>query len=109
MELTDLKSLIPIILVGLSALIAVVKLSSRVVRLEEDLRQLTKVLGERDTYTQHVQLAANVDAIEKHAASNITSLWQATEQALARLDRYYEKIDGKIQFLREKINGGPKH
>jgi phage shock protein A len=108
-ELTDLKSLIPIILVGLSALIAVVKLSSRVVRLEEDLRQLTKVLGERDTYTQHVKLAANVDAIEKHATSNITSLWQANEQALARLDRYYEKIDGKIQFLREKINGGPKH
>tara|TARA_R100000458_G_C8235521_1_gene215985 strand:- start:297 stop:623 length:327 start_codon:yes stop_codon:yes gene_type:complete len=106
MDISDLKSLLPILVLALTGLIALVKLSARVVELEKDLSQLMKNLEQRDTYTQHVKLDAKVNAIEKHSNSNISSLWDAHEKTLSKFDAVLEKIDQKYQSLREKINGG---
>lgn len=67
MDLSLVKTLIPVIVLLISGLIVAVRLQSQVRELQKDLDNLLK----RDTYVAVVKLEAQNEQIEK----NISSLW----------------------------------
>ena len=67
MDLSLIKTLIPVIVLLISGLIVAVRLQSQVRELQKDLDNLLK----RDTYVSVVKLEAQQEQVEK----NISALW----------------------------------
>ena len=78
MDLSLVKTLIPVIVLLISGLIVAVRLQSQVRELQKDLDNLLK----RDTYVAVVKLEAQNEQIEK----NISALWAFTNSLRNRFN-----------------------
>ena len=82
MDLSALKTLIPVIIFAIGALVVAVRLQSGVKDLKRDVRALEK----KETYVRVVKLDVEMEV----ASKNIAELWK------------------KMNEMRERFNGGPK-
>ena len=82
MDLSALKTLIPVIIFAIGALVVAVRLQSEVKDLKRDVRDLEK----KETYVRVVKLDVEMDVARK----NIEELWK------------------KMNEMRERFNGGRK-
>ena len=82
MDLSALKTLIPVIIFAIGALVVAVRLQSEVKDLKRDVRDLEK----KETYVRVVKLDVEMDVARK----NIEELWK------------------KMNEMRERFNGGTK-
>jgi len=82
MDLSALKTLIPVIIFAIGALVVAVRLQSEVKDLKRDVRDLEK----KETYVRVVKLDVEMDVARK----NIEELWR------------------KMNEMRERFNGGTK-
>ena len=82
MDLSALKTVIPVIIFAIGALVVAVRLQSEVKDLKRDVRDLEK----KETYVRVVKLDVEMDVARK----NIEELWR------------------KMNEMRERFNGGTK-
>jgi len=80
MDLTILKTLLPLIIFIIGALIVAVRLQSEVKELKRDMREMEK----KQTYVSVVKLEAEMDQAKK----NISSLWD-------RVNNLRDRFNGK--------------
>jgi hypothetical protein len=82
MDLSLLKTLLPVVIFGVGALVVAVRLQSEVKDLKRDVRDLEK----KETYVRVVKLDVEMEVARK----NIEELWT------------------KMNEMRERFNGGTK-
>ena len=80
MDLTILKTLLPLVIFVVGALIVAVRLQSEVKELKRDMREMEK----KQTYVSVVKLEAEMDQAKK----NISSLWD-------RVNNLRDRFNGK--------------
>ena len=78
MDLSLIKTLLPVIILLVSGLIVAVRIQSQVKELQKDLDTLQK----RETYVSVVKLQAQMEQVEK----NIASLWAFTNSLRNRFN-----------------------
>lgn len=78
MDLSLIKTLLPVIILLVSGLIVAVRIQSQVKELQKDLDTLQK----RETYVSVVKLQAQMEQVEK----NISSLWAFTNSLRNRFN-----------------------
>ena len=109
MDMDGLKTFLPIAVLALTGLIALVKVKGRadqtyqdMIGARKDLDRLEKEAADWSRTT--VQLSARLDQAEK----NITSLWTANSNLLAKQDSARDRLDDRFIALRDKLNGDKK-
>tara|TARA_R100000789_G_scaffold88355_1_gene85060 strand:- start:335 stop:577 length:243 start_codon:yes stop_codon:yes gene_type:complete len=80
MDLTILKTILPLVIFVIGALIVAVRLQSEVKELKRDMREMEK----KQTYVSVVKLEAEMDQAKK----NISSLWD-------RVNNLRDRFNGK--------------
>jgi predicted nucleic acid-binding Zn-ribbon protein len=80
MDLTILKTVLPLVIFVIGALIVAVRLQSEVKELKRDIREMEK----KQTYVSVVKLEAEMDQAKK----NISSLWD-------RVNNLRDRFNGK--------------
>ena len=70
MDLDLLKTVLPLVIFAVGALVVAVRLQSQVKEIQKDLEELEK----KQTYVSVVKLEAKMEQVEK----NVTSLWNFT-------------------------------
>ena len=78
MDLSLIKTLLPVIVLLVSGLIVAVRIQSQVKELQKDLDTLQK----RETYVSVVKLQAQMEQVEK----NISALWSFTNSLRNRFN-----------------------
>jgi hypothetical protein len=107
MDLTILKSLIPLLLASIAGLIALVRLQSRSAENSKQLDMLTKDVSrlEKESTTT-VTLVAKMEMSER----NYSELWakyDALDKSMTdKMERHRDRLDDRFNDLRDKINGG---
>tara|TARA_R100001163_G_scaffold39527_1_gene30074 strand:- start:138 stop:488 length:351 start_codon:yes stop_codon:yes gene_type:complete len=114
MDLAALKTLIPLGIAVVGAVIALAKLQAKVAENSKQLDMLVKDVSrlEKESETT-VTLVAKMQQAER----NVTQLWTAHESVnqkleaserniTSKLERHRDRLDERFIALREKINGG---
>ena len=109
MDFESLKSILPVLVLGITGIIALVKVKARsdgtyqdMIGARKDLDRLEKEAADWSRTT--VQLSARLDQAEK----NITSLWSANASVLAKHDTARDRLDERFIALRDRLNGDKK-
>ena len=107
MDLTILKSLIPLLLASIAGLIALVRLQSRSAENSKQLDMLTRDVSrlEKESTTT-VTLVAKMEMSER----NYSELWakyDALDKSMTdKMERHRDRLDDRFNDLLDKINGG---
>jgi hypothetical protein len=107
MDLTILKSLIPLLLAIVAGIIALVRLQSRSAENSKQLDMLTRDVSrlEKESTTT-VTLVAKMEMSER----NYSELWakyDALDKSMTdKMERHRDRLDDRFNDLRDKINGG---
>ena len=116
MDLAALKTLIPLAIAIIGAVIALAKLQAKVAENSKQLDMLVKDVSRLESEQAHTTtLLAKMDQAER----NVTQLWTAHESVnqkleaserniTSKLERHRDRLDERFIALREKINGGHK-
>ena len=116
MDLTILKSLIPLLMASIAGLIALVRLQARAAETSKQLDMLAKDTARLENDQSHtVTLVAEMRQVQR----NVTELWgkiddlhQKLEKGDAliheKLERHRDRQDRQYQDLRDRVNGGSK-
>jgi len=116
MDVAALKTLIPLAITIIGAVIALAKMQAKVAESSKQLDMLAKDVSRLESEQAHTTtLMAKMDQVER----NITQLWGANDSHLQKMDamernmtgkleRHRDRLDERFIALREKINGGHK-
>jgi|TARA_R110000787_G_scaffold70654_1_gene157185 septal ring factor EnvC (AmiA/AmiB activator) len=109
MDIGALKTFLPIAILGITGLIALVKVKARadgtyqdMVGVRKDLDRLEKEAADWSRTT--VKLVAQLEQAEK----NITALWNAHENVLSKHDSARDRLDDRFTSLRDRFGNGDK-
>lgn len=104
-----ISTALPVVALGVTGLIAIVKVKGRsdqtyqdMVGARKDLDRLEKEAAGWSRTT--VKLVAQLDQAEK----NITKLWEANESLLSKHDTARDRLDERFIALRDRLNGHTK-
>lgn len=109
MDFTLLKSLLPLGIAVVGAVIALAKLQAKSAENSKQLDMLIKDVARLEKEAagwsdMTVRLVAKMEQAEK----SITGLWDAHDKMIGKLERHRDRLDERFMALREKINGGHK-
>ena len=105
MDLSSLKTILPILLLSITGLIALVKIKAKSDTTATDLMAVIKDLDRLEKDSHHTtKLLAQMEQIEK----NVSKLWQANDALLDKLERHRDRLDERFIALRDKLNGHAK-
>ena len=107
MDVGTLKTLIPILILALTGLIAIVKVKSLAETASRDLKGIQKDVDRLEKQSNDwsrttVRLEAQLEQAEK----NITKLWAANEGVQAREDKAHDRLDDRFTSLRDRFGNG---
>jgi len=105
MDLSLLRTILPVLILAITGLIALVKIKAKADQTAQDMVAAIKDLDrlEKDAHDT-TTLVAKMDQVEK----NIGKLWQAHDDLLTKLERHRDRLDERFIALRDKINGSAK-
>jgi uncharacterized protein YoxC len=106
MDLTILKSLIPLLMAIVAGIIALVRLQSRSAENSKQLDMLTKDVSRLEKESDVVvTLVAKMDVAERQW----TELWvkydTLDKDLNSKMERHRDRLDDRFNDLRDKING----
>ncbi len=105
MDMSLLRTILPVLLLGITGLIALVKIKAKADQTAQDMVSAIKDLDRLEKDAHHTTtLVAKMDQVEK----NIGKLWQAHDDLLTKLERHRDRLDERFIALRDKINGSAK-
>jgi len=116
MDLSILKSLIPLLMASIAGLIALVRLQARAAETSKQLDMLAKDTARLENDQSHtVTLVAEMRQVQR----NVTELWGKIDllhQKLEKgdtlihdkLERHRDRQDKQYQDLRDRVNGNTK-
>ena len=109
MDVGLLKTLIPVLILAITGLIAIVKVKSLADQSHQDLKGIQKDVDRLEKQSNDwsrttVRLEAQLEQAEK----NITKLWAANEGVQAREDKARDRLDDRFTSLRDRFGNGNK-
>ena len=105
MDITSLKTILPILFLSITGLIALVKIKSKSDQTATDMAAVIKDLDRLEKDAHHTtKLLAQMEQVEK----NISKLWAANDALLDKLERHRDRLDERFIALRDKLNGHAK-
>ena len=105
MDINSLKTILPILFLSITGLIALVKIKAKSDQTATDVVAVVKDLDRLGKDSHHTtKLLAQMEQIEK----NVSKLWQANDALLDKLERHRDRLDERFIALRDKLNGHTK-
>ena len=100
-----ISTALPVVVLGITGLIAIVKVKAKSDQTASDLTAAIKDLDRLEKDSHHTtKLLAQMEQIEK----NVSKLWNANDALLDKLERHRDRLDERFIALRDKLNGHAK-
>lgn len=97
-----ISTLLPIVVLGITGLIAIVKVKAKA---DETHQDMVGVLKDLDRLEKEAHQTTKLVAQMHQAEKNISQLWKAHDDLLTKLERHRDRLDERFIMLREKVNG----